>query len=124
MKLSVIIVSYNVRYYLEQCLISVFRAGEGIDMEVFVVDNASRDYSPEYLAIRFPAHKYPHLHIINNARNIGFGKANNIAAAKAKGEYLLFLNPDTILTENTLKETIQHADSHPDAGGIGTMILD
>ncbi len=123
MKLSVIIVSYNVRYYLEQCLISVFRAGEGIDMEVFVVDNASRDYSPEYLAIRFPANKYPHLHIINNARNIGFGKANNIAAAKAKGEYLLFLNPDTIVSEHTFTDAIAYADTHPEMGGLGTMML-
>ena len=123
MKLSVIIVSYNVKHYTEQCLRSVFRAGKDIDMEIFVVDNASHDGSPEYLAHRFPADKYPNMHIINNARNIGFGKANNLAAAKAQGEYLLFLNPDTIVGEQTLATAIAHADANPQMGGLGTMML-
>ncbi len=123
MKLSVIIVSYNVKHYLEQCLHSLFRAGSSVAMEVFVVDNASHDNSPEYLQNRFPTHLYPNLHIINNARNIGFGKANNLAVAKSKGEYILFLNPDTILTEHTLADALEYADTHPDMGGLGTMML-
>ena len=124
MKLSIIIVSYNVKYYLEQCLRSIFKAASPeIPMEIFVVDNASHDNSPAYLGKAFPKAQYPNLHIIKNARNIGFGKANNQAVAKASGEYILFLNPDTILTENTLKETIAHADAHPECGGVGTMML-
>lgn len=124
MKLSVIIVSYNVKHYLEQCLRSVFKAaGDKIPMEVFVVDNASQDNSATYIEHIFPQTEYPNLHIIKNARNIGFGKANNQAIKKAGGEYILFLNPDTILTEQTLTDIIKHADENPEAGGIGTMML-
>ena len=124
MKLSVIIVSYNVKYYLEQCLHSIFKAASPeIPMEIFIVDNASHDNSPAYFEKAFPKAQYPNLHIIKNARNIGFGKANNQAVAKASGEYILFLNPDTILTEKTLKEAIAHADTHPECGGVGTMML-
>lgn len=124
MKLSVIIVSYNVKNYLEQCLLSLFKAGrEDIPMEIFVVDNASQDASPAYIREKFPVAQYPNLHIIANPRNVGFGKANNQAAAKATGEYLLFLNPDTIVTEETLHDAITFADGHPELGGLGTMML-
>ncbi len=124
MKLSIIIVSYNVKHYLEQCLHSVFRAiTPDIPTEVFVVDNASHDNSPAHIEQQFPQEQHPHLHIIKNARNVGFGKANNQAVTKAKGEYILFLNPDTILAENTLRTTIEHADKHPELGGLGTMML-
>lgn len=124
MKLSVIIVNYNVKHYLEQCLLSLFKAErEEIPMEIFVVDNASPDNSPAHIAERFPASKYPNLHIIANARNIGFGKANNQAVERSTGEYILFLNPDTIVTENTLHDAITFADSHPQLGGLGTMML-
>lgn len=122
-KLSIIIISYNVKHYLEQCLLSVFKAGKDIPMEVFVVDNASSDGSAQYTRQQFPEARYPNLHIIANARNVGFGKANNQAAAKATGEYLLFLNPDTILTEETLNDAIAYADKHPQMGGLGTMML-
>lgn len=124
MKLSVIIVSYNVKHYLEQCLRSLFKAaGDKIPMEVFVVDNASQDNSATHVEHTFPQAAYPHLHVIKNARNVGFGKANNQAVRKAAGEYILFLNPDTILTENTLDDVIKHADENPEAGGVGTMML-
>ena len=124
MKLSIIIVSYNVKHYLEQCLLSLFKAGrDDIPMEIFVVDNAGSDGSPAYIKERFPATEYPNLHVIANARNIGFGKANNQAVAKAKGEYILFINPDTIVAENTLHDAITYADAHPQLGGLGTMML-
>ena len=124
MKLSIIIVSYNVKHYLEQCLLSLFKAGrDNIPMEIFVVDNAGRDGSPAYIKERFPAAEYPNLHVIANARNIGFGKANNQALAKAKGEYILFINPDTIVAENTLHDAVTYADAHPQLGGLGTMML-
>lgn len=124
MKLSIIIISYNVKYYVEQCLCSIFKAAkDDIPVEIFVVDNASRDNSVEYLTQQFPQETYPNLHIIGNGRNIGFGKANNQAAAKATGEYVLFLNPDTIITEDTLRDAIKFADEHPQMGALGTMML-
>lgn len=121
MKLSVIIVSYNVKHFVEQCLHSVYtsvREAE-IEAEVFVVDNDSPDNSAGYLANRFPADHYPNLHIIPNARNVGFGRANNQAIRRARGEYVLFLNPDTVITERTLKEVLQFADTHEDLGALG-----
>ena len=93
-KLSIVIVSYNVRYHLEQCLHSVQRALLGIDAEVWVVDNASTDGSVEYLQPRFPEVKF-----ISNAENLGFSRANNLAIRKSSGEYVLLLNPDTIVAE-------------------------
>lgn len=124
MKLSVIIVSYNVKHYLEQCLLSLLKAErKDIPMEIFIVDNASQDNTPTYIRERFPATQYPNIHFIANARNVGFGKANNQAIAKTTGEYILFLNPDTIVTENTLHDTITFADRHPQMGGLGTMML-
>ena len=123
-QLSVIIVSYNVKYYLEQCLRSVFASAQDkITIEVFVVDNASPDQSPVYLRDQFPLSIYPNLHIISNSRNVGFGRANNQAIKKAKGEYILFLNPDTLLSEQTLSMCLEYASSHPDFGGLGTMML-
>ena len=124
MKLSVIIISYNVKHYVEQCLHSLIKAGrKDIPMEIFVVDNASQDGSTTHIKERFPAAQYPNLHIIANARNVGFGRANNQAVAKATGEYILFLNPDTIVTETTLHDAITFADKHPQLGGLGTMML-
>ena len=123
MTLSIIIVNYNVKYYLEQCLHSVWKAVEGIDNEVFVVDNASKDDSVAYLKTKFPQQQYPHLHIIANRHNLGFGKANNLALKKATGEFILFLNPDTILTEHTLHDCIAFARTRPNLGGLGVKML-
>lgn len=122
-KLSVIIVSYNVKYYLEQCIHSVLKASRSMEAEIFVVDNASPDQSPNYLRQQFPVADYPQLHIISNSHNVGFGRANNQAIQQAKGEYVLFLNPDTILTENTLTDCLRFADEHQDLGGMGTMMM-
>ncbi len=118
MKLSVVIVNYNVKYYLEQCLRSVGKASAGIDSEVIVVDNASSDNSVSYLRERFP-----NIKIIDNKENLGFARGNNLAIAQSKGEYILLLNPDTIVTEHTFTDFINFMDSHPDAGGCGASML-
>ncbi|MBQ9640602.1 MAG: glycosyltransferase family 2 protein [Bacteroidaceae bacterium] len=118
MKLSVVIVNYNVKYYLEQCLLSVERALVGIQGEVFVVDNDSSDDSIEYLK-----GKFPWVYYIECKRNNGFSVANNMAIRQARGEYVMLLNPDTILGEHTLHECISFMDAHPSAGGVGVRML-
>ena len=117
MKLSIVIVSYNVRDYLENCLQSVSRALEGIEGEVFVVDNHSDDDSVE--AVRS---QYPWVRLIENQENMGFSRANNIAIREARGEYVLLLNPDTIVEEATLREVLRFMEEHPKAGGAGVMM--
>lgn len=117
MKLSVVIVSYNVRDDLENCLQSVSRALEGIEGEVFVVDNHSDDDSVE--AVRS---QYPWVRLIENQENMGFSRANNIAIREARGEYVLLLNPDTIVEEATLREVLRFMEEHPKAGGAGVMM--
>ena len=117
MKLSVIIVSYNVRRFVEQCLDSVQKASEGLDVEVFVVDNDSADDTVEVIGQR-----YPWVHLIANDDNLGFARANNIAIRQAQGEYVLLLNPDTIVAEPTLREVVAFMDDHPKAGGAGVRM--
>jgi GT2 family glycosyltransferase len=117
MKLSIVIVSYNVRGYLENCLQSVSSALEGIEGEVFVVDNHSDDDSVE--AVRS---QYPWVRLIENQENMGFSRANNIAIREARGEYVLLLNPDTIVEEATLREVLRFMEEHPKAGGAGVMM--
>lgn len=119
MKVSVIIVNYNVKYFLEVCLHSVLRALQNIDSEIFVVDNNSQDGSVEMVRQRFPS-----VNVIANKDNKGFGKANNQAVAVSKGEYVLFLNPDTILPEDFFTKTVAYMDAHPEAGGIGPRLID
>ena len=119
MKLSVIIVNYNVEYFLEQCLNSVRRAMQGIDGEVYVVDNDSVDGSLKMLATKFPEVK-----VIANKQNVGFSRANNQAIRESTGEYVLLLNPDTVVEDDTFSKTIAFMDSHPDAGGLGVKMLD
>ena len=97
MRLSVIIVNYNVRPFLENALASLRKAARNLDVETFVVDNASTDGSVEMVRNVFPEVK-----LLANERNTGFGAANNQAARCARGEYLLLLNPDTIIQEDTL----------------------
>ena len=125
MKLSVIIVSYNVRHYLEQCVRSVLSSvPSGISTEIFIVDNASQDGTIGYLRQRFTRTSgSTTIRIIANARNIGFGRANNQAIRKATGEYILFLNPDTLVTEQTLTDCLTFADTHPNMGGLGVKML-
>lgn len=116
--LSIIIVSYNVKYYLEQCLQSVERATQGMQVEVWVVDNASTDGTVPYLQARFPA-----VHFITNADNRGFSAANNQAIRLSQGRYVLLLNPDTIVGEDVLRGCVDFLDAHPDAGATGVRML-
>ena len=118
MKLSVIIVNYKVKHYLEQCLRSVAEASRGIAVEVIVVDNASGDGSVEYLRERFPD-----VTIIASEENLGFARANNLAIRNSHGQYVLLLNPDTIVAEETFRDFIGFMDSTPDAGGCGAYML-
>jgi len=118
MKLSVIIVNYNVELYLQQCLLSVFQS-KNIDFEVFVVDNNSSDDSCKMMK-----EKFPHVRLIENKCNVGFAKANNQALALSKGEYVLLLNPDTVVAEDTFENVCRFMDEHPNAGGLGVKMLD
>jgi GT2 family glycosyltransferase len=119
MKLSVVIVNYNVRYFLEQCLLSVEKAIAGLDTEVFVVDNNSVDGSVSMVAMRFPWVK-----LIANKDNTGFSRANNQAMRISTGDYILLLNPDTVVEEDTFRKVIEFMDQHPDAGGLGVKMVD
>ncbi len=125
MQLSIIIVNYNVKYYIEQCLHSVFDAiaTAGMEAEVFVVDNASSDNSVAYLQEQFPKTDFPNLHLIANARNVGFSRANNQAVHIAKGKYILFLNPDTLIANNTLDKCFQFAEKQEKFGALGVKML-
>lgn len=119
MKLSIVIVNYNVKYFLEQCLISVYKAGNSIDIEVFVVDNASADGSCQMVKQRFPE-----VQLIENSINVGFSVANNQAIKKASGQYVLLLNPDTLVEEDTFAKCIDFMDSHPSAGSVTVKMID
>ncbi|MBV6405139.1 MAG: hypothetical protein GFGODING_01905 [Flavobacteriales bacterium] len=119
MKLSVIIVNYNVRAYLEQCLRAVFAALEGMDGEVFVVDNQSTDGSVELVRERFPQ-----VRLLANAENVGFSRANNQAIREAKGDHVLLLNPDTIVGEDVFARVVAYMDANPKVGGVGVRMID
>ena len=119
MKLSIIIVNYNVEHFLEQCLHSVRKALKNIPAEVFVVDNSSVDGSVEMVKRKFPEVK-----LIANEKNVGFSRANNQAIKESKGEYVLLLNPDTVVQEDTFEKTIKFMDEKKDAGALGVMMLD
>jgi O-antigen biosynthesis protein len=119
MQLSIIIVNYNVKFFLEQCLLSVSKAVEGMEAEVFVVDNASTDGSYDYLAPKFKNVQFSW-----NTENLGFGKACNQALKQAKGAYILFLNPDTIVPEDCFRACISFFEQTDNAGAIGIRMLD
>lgn len=119
LQLSIIIVNYNVRYFLEQCLYSVQHAVAGIDAEVIVVDNDSADGSIAYLKALFPSTQF-----LINEKNLGFARANNQALAICKGKYVLFLNPDTLIPEDCLQKCLTFIEEHPQAGALGVRMLD
>ncbi len=119
MKLSVIIVNYNVKHFLEQCLHSVRKAAVGLDCEVFVVDNNSVDGS-----VQMVEEKFPEVLLITNHENVGFSKANNQAIRVSKGKYILLLNPDTIVEDDTFIKITGFMDEHEDAGGLGVKMVD
>lgn len=119
MKLSVIIVNYNVRYFLEQCLHSVKAALQEIEGEIIVVDNISPDDS--CLMVK---DKFPDVKLIENPNNVGFSKANNQGVALAKGKYVLILNPDTVVGEDSFMQLIKFAEQRANLGILGTKLFD
>jgi len=119
MDLTVIIVNYNVKYFLEQCLLSVKEALTGIKGEVIIADNNSVDGSCQMVKEKFPDY-----HLIENQKNLGFAKANNHALKIAKGKFILILNPDTVVEESTFLKCIDFMDQHPDAGAMGVKMID
>ena len=119
MLVSIIIVNYNVKYFLEQCLCSVVKAIDGLSAEVFVVDNNSTDGSIAYLEPKFPT-----VHFIANNQNEGFAKANNKALQYCNGDYILYLNPDTIIGEDCIVGCINFYEKQPDCGGLGIRMID
>ena len=119
MQLSVIILNYNVRYFLEICVLSVQNALSQIDGEIIVVDNNSQDGSCEMMKQRFP-----NVTIIQNNDNIGFPKGNNIGVAHAKGEYICILNPDTVVAEDTFSKILAFAEGQKKLGIVGCKLID
>lgn len=116
-KISIVIVSYNVRAYLLQCIESVRKALHGIDGEIVVVDNCSSDDTVAELR------KHPDVRLIANKENVGFARANNQAIRQTESEYVLLLNPDTVVYEPTLRGCLDFMDAHPEAGGAGVRML-
>ncbi len=119
LKLSIVIVNYQVAWFLQQALYSVQKAILGLEAEVWVVDNASSDHSVEMVKRDFPWVK-----LIVSPQNLGFSKANNLAIGQCLGEYVLLLNPDTLLAENTLRLCLQKMESDPAVGGLGVHMID
>ena len=119
MKLSIVIVNYKVPHLLLQCLDAVEKAIQCMDAEVIVVDNNSNDQSRDLVSTYFSSVIY-----IANAENVGFSKANNQAIKIAKGEYVLLLNPDTIIAEDTLKTVCDIADTTDRFGALGVRMVD
>ncbi len=119
MKLSVIIVNYNVRYYLEQAVGAALKAMKGLEAELIVVDNASTDGSDQMMAARFPEVQY-----IYSKENTGFSRGNNIGMRAARGEYLLLLNPDTVVSEDAFLRAVERMDADPTIGGLGVHMVD
>lgn len=119
LRLSVIIVNFNVKYFLEQCLFSVRKSAAQLDVEIIVVDNHSKDGSVDYLQPKFPEVKF-----IASGINIGFAKACNVGLKCSVGEHVLFLNPDTIVPEDCFSKCIAFFETHADCGAIGVQMID
>jgi GT2 family glycosyltransferase len=119
MKLSIVIVNYNVKYFLEQCLYAAIKAGSKVSSEIIVVDNNSVDGSCQMVE-----EKFQEVILIANKENVGFSKANNQAIRIAKGEYILLLNPDTVVEEDSFLKIVGFMDRTPDAGGLGVKMID
>ncbi|HUN15526.1 MAG TPA: glycosyltransferase family 2 protein [Saprospiraceae bacterium] len=119
MTLSIIIVNYNVKYFIEQAIRTSLKASEHIDAEIIVVDNASIDGSQSMIKNFFPE-----VQLIDIKNNLGFSKANNIGIAAAKGEFILLLNPDTVVGENTFVECLKFIQTHSDCGALTVKMLD
>ena len=118
MKLTVVIVNYNVKYYLEQCLDALTKALRDMDAQIYVVDNCSQDLSVPYISSRFPD-----VRLIQSKDNLGFARANNLAIKESESEYVLLLNPDTVVGERVIAEAVDFMDAHPRAGAVGVKML-
>ena len=119
MQLSIIILNYNVRYFLELCVLSVQDAIQNIEAEIIVIDNNSQDDSCEMMKRRFPNVK-----LIENKENSGFPKGNNIGVSQAKGEFICILNPDTVVAEDTFTKVLAFAKKQKDLGIVGCKLID
>ena len=119
MKLSIIIVNYNVRFFLEQAIRSALKASNNLESEIIVVDNASTDGSKEMVESSFSNIQYIYLD-----DNLGFSKANNVGIKASKGEFVLLLNPDTVVAENAFENSVRFMDENPEAGGLGVHMID
>jgi GT2 family glycosyltransferase len=119
MQISVVILNYNVRFFLEQCVISVEKALQNIEGEIIVVDNNSPDDSCAMMKQRFP-----HIKLIENKENSGFPKGNNMGVVEAKGAYLCILNPDTVVAEDTFEKLLVFAQTKTDLGIVGCKLVD
>jgi len=117
--LSIIIVNYNVKYFLEQCINSIKTASKGLNIEIIIVDNNSTDGSIEMIQ-----NEFPNCNLIRNNKNVGFSKANNQGIKKSKGKYILLLNPDTIIEEDTLIKCILFMEKNSNAGSLGVKMID
>lgn len=119
MKLSVVILNYNVRYFLEQCIRSVQKAIADMEAEIIIIDNDSKDGSCEMVKELFPE-----IPLIENKENVGFSTANNQAVKIAKGEYVCILNPDTAVAEDTFEKAIEYYEQTPNIGSLGVYLMD
>lgn len=118
MKLSVVIICWNDLKVISDCLCSIFAGTRSLDFEVVISDNGSTDGSTEFIR-----RNYPSVRIIENRANLGFAKGNNAGIAASRGEYILILNPDTIVHDATLDRLVEFAERHPDAGAFGCRVL-
>ena len=118
MKLSIVIVCWNDLKVIRDCLRSIYAATRSVEFEVIVSDNGSTDGSVEFIH-----ENYPSVRVLQNRANLGFSKGNNVGIGVSQGEYILILNPDTVLHEGALDTWIQFADAHPEAGGFGCRVL-
>jgi GT2 family glycosyltransferase len=119
MQLSIIILNYNVRYFLELCVLSAQQATQNLDAEIIVIDNNSSDDSCEMMKLRFP-----NIKLIENKENLGFPKGNNIAVREAKGEYICILNPDTVVAEDTFEKILNSELWQLNTGIVGCKLID
>jgi GT2 family glycosyltransferase len=121
LNISIIIVSFNTKELLSQCIKSIFKHTKGINFEIIVVDNASTDGSQQLIKSDFPK-----VILIESEINIGFGRANNLGAKHASGDYLFFLNSDTLLIENSIKilKDFIYSESDPNLAVVGCKLLD
>ena len=118
MKLSIVIICWNDQKVIQQCIESIYSGTTEFDFEVIVSDNGSTDESLSIIRERFPAVK-----IVENRANVGFGRGNNAGIRVAQGEYVLILNPDTIIIGRALETLVRYADQHPEAGAFGPRVL-